>query len=135
MMSVTNLSIYVFTDLSAFPQEKLQFVHPCEPHVDAGITKVYLAKSLDELTLFLSLRAEELADNGMAIYMFVSNSGAWLPDGDSQILRSYLFGPSGFWTMAPLCCAAKFDPFLSLDCALHPGAIQGKEGIKFCSVA
>ena len=27
--------------------------------------------------------------------------------------------------MAPLCCAAKFDPFLSLDCAphaLHPGA-------------
>ena len=48
---------------------------------------------------------------------------AWLPDGDSQILRLYVFGPLGFWTMAPLCCAAKFDPFLSLDCALHPGAI------------
>ena len=42
---------------------------------------------------------------------------AWLPDGCSQILRSYVFGPSGFWTMAPLRCAAKFDPFLSLDCA------------------
>ena len=41
---------------------------------------------------------------------------AWLPDGDSHNLRSYLFGPSGFWTMAPLRCAAKFDPFLSLDC-------------------
>ena len=31
---------------------------------------------------------------------------------------------------------AKFDPFLSLDCArvegVGPGAIQGKEGIKFC---
>ena len=26
----------------------------------------------------------------------------WLPDGDSQILRLYVFGPSGFWTMAPL---------------------------------
>ena len=39
--------------------------------------------------------------------------------------------------MAPLRCAAKFDPFLSLDCApaLHPGAIQGKEGIKFCYLA
>ena len=43
---------------------------------------------------------------------------AWLPDGDSQIFRSYVFGPSGFWTMAPLRYAAKFDPFLSLDCAL-----------------
>ena len=40
--------------------------------------------------------------------------------------------------MALLRYAAKFDPFLSLDCAphaLHPGAIQGKEGIKFCHLA
>ena len=44
----------------------------------------------------------------------------WLPDGYSQIFRSYVFGPSGFWTMAPLRCAAKFDPFLSLDCAPRP---------------
>ena len=42
---------------------------------------------------------------------------AWLPDGYSQFFRLYVFGPSGFWTMAPLRCAAKFDPFLSLDCA------------------
>ena len=27
---------------------------------------------------------------------------AWLPDGYSQIFRSYVFGSSGFWTMAPL---------------------------------
>ena len=26
---------------------------------------------------------------------------AWLPDGYSQIFRSYVFGLSGFWTMAP----------------------------------
>ena len=31
-----------------------------------------------------------------------------------------MFGPSGFWTMAPLRYAAKFDPFLSLDCAPRP---------------
>ena len=40
--------------------------------------------------------------------------------------------------MAPLCYAAKFDPFLSLYCApfaFHPGAIQGKEGISFCHLA
>ena len=30
--------------------------------------------------------------------------------------------PSGYWTMAPLRYAAKFDPFLSLDCDPHtPG--------------
>ena len=32
-------------------------------------------------------------------------------------LESYVFSPSGFWIMAPLRYAAKFDPFLSLDCA------------------
>ena len=52
----------------------------------------------------------------------------WLPDGDSQILRSFVFGPSGFLTMAPLRCAAKFDPFLSLDCAPTPSTLaQSKE--------
>ena len=42
---------------------------------------------------------------------------AWLPDGYSQIFRTYVFGPSGFFTIAPLRYAAKFDPFLSLVCA------------------
>ena len=53
-------------------------------------------------------------------------------------LESYVFGPSGFWTVAPLRYPTKFDSFLSLDCAptpSHPGAIQGKEGIKFCHLA
>ena len=53
---------------------------------------------------------------------------ACLPDGYSQIFRSYVFGPSGFWTMAPLRCAAKFGPFLSLDCAPIPSTLaQSKE--------
>ena len=54
----------------------------------------------------------------------------WLPDGYSRIFRSYVFGPlgSGFWTMAPLRCTAKFDPFLSLDCAPTPSTLaQSKE--------
>ena len=43
-------------------------------------------------------------------------------------LRSYVFGPSGFWTMAPLRYAAKFDPFLSLHCAPTPSTLpQSKE--------
>ena len=33
--------------------------------------------------------------------------------------------------------AAKFNPFLSVDCARVEGggAIQGKEGVKFCQLA
>ena len=43
-------------------------------------------------------------------------------------LESYVFGPLGFWTMAPLRYAAKFDPFLSLDCAPTPSTlVQSKE--------
>ena len=51
---------------------------------------------------------------------------AWLLDGYSQIFRSFVFGPSGFWTMAPLRYAAKFDPFLSLDCARVEGVGERK---------
>ena len=43
-------------------------------------------------------------------------------------LESYVFGPPGFWTMAPLHYAAKFVPFLSLDCAPTPSTlVQSKE--------
>ena len=53
---------------------------------------------------------------------------AWLPDSYIQIFRSYVFGPSGFWIMATLDYAAKFDPFLSLDCAHTPSTLaQSKE--------
>ena len=56
------------------------------------------------------------------------NDKAWLPDGYSRLFRSHVFGPSGFWTMAPLRYAAKFDPYLSLDCAPTPSTLaQSKE--------
>ena len=39
-----------------------------------------------------------------------------------------MFGPSGVRTMALLCYAAKFDRFLSLDCAPTPSTLaQSKE--------
>ena len=34
---------------------------------------------------------------------------------------NHVFGSLGFWTLAPLRYAAKFDPFLSLDCARVEG--------------
>ena len=42
---------------------------------------------MDELALFLSLRAEEIADNGMAIYMMVSKSVSVL---STKTLEPYL---------------------------------------------
>ena len=56
-----------------------------------------------------------------------------LPDGYGQIFRLYVFGSSGFWTMAPLRYAAECDPFLFLDCAPTPFTLaQSKKRIKFC---
>ena len=61
---------------------------------------------------------------------------SWLPDGYSQILRSHVFGPLGFLTVAPLRYKIRSLLFLGLrPPALHPGKIQGKEGIKFCHLA
>ena len=58
--------------------------------------------------------------------------------GQSQLVSILVDDPN----IGPIerhgCQMAKFDPFLSLDCARVEGvegAIQGKEGIKFCSVA
>ena len=72
------------------------------------------------------------ADGPYPIYAIDHHSwfDPWLPDGYSRIFRSYVFGPSGFWTMAPLHCAAIIDPFLSLNCARVEGG-----GIKFCHLS
>ena len=65
----------------------------------------------------------------LIFFYFSSSSGpTWLQDGYSRIFRSYVFGPSGFWTMALLSYPAKFDPFLSLDCIPTPSTLaQSKE--------
>ena len=53
---------------------------------------------------------------------------AWLPDGYSKFLDCNCLALQSWRTMAPLRCAAKFDPFLSLDCAPQPTTpAQSKE--------
>ena len=55
-------------------------------------------------------------------------NSAWLPDGYSQIFRSYVFEPLAFWTKVPLRYAAKFNLFLSSDCTPTPSTLaQSKE--------
>ena len=58
----------------------------------------------DELSKMLE--GEELLSmqerTAVAATLRFDNNGehqAWLPDGYSQIFKSYVFGPSGFWTM------------------------------------
>ena len=67
--------------------------------------------------------AAAVAWRGMGMAAVVAQ---WL-ESDFSIV-CHVFGPSGFRTMAPLCYAAKFDPFLSSDCARHiPG--KGRDQI------
>ena len=49
----------------------------------------------------LSGRGDELEEKNSKLG---NELQAWLPDGYNQIFRLYVFGPSGFWTMAPLRC-------------------------------
>ena len=53
----------------------------------------------------------------------------WLPDGYSQILMSYVIDTSGFWTMAPLRYAAKFDPVRTSPSTLAQS--KGRTGSNF----
>ena len=86
-------------------------------------------KSLHQKDSWKNLERVMLENVRGSEVLFLSKScQGWLPDGYSRIFRSYVFGPSGFWTMAPLRYAAKFDPFLSLDCAPTPSTLaQSKE--------
>ena len=68
-------------------------------------------------TLIIGYKKINFKDDTFFAYTTFNRAYPWLPDGYSQFLRLYVFGPSGFWTMAPLRYAAKFDPFLSLDYA------------------
>ena len=55
--------------------------------------------------------------------VFLNHSKLGCQRAIARFLILYVFGPSGFWTMAPLCYAAKFNPFLSLDWAPTPSAL------------
>ena len=63
---------------------------------------------------------------------------SWLPDGYSRICIIVCVWPFGLlnYGSATLGCKMWSLPFLGLrPYPLHPGAIPGKEGIKFCHLA
>ena len=66
-----------------------------------GWNKAMGDKVEQKMVLFFDCNQETCVKRCLSRY-------SWLPDGYSQIFRSCVFGPSGFWTMAPLCYDAKF---------------------------
>ena len=86
-----------------------------------GWNKAMGDKVEQKMVLFFDCNQETCVKRCLSRY-------SWLLDGYSQIFRSCVFGPSGFWTMAPLCYDAKFDPFLSLDCARVEGVGAQSKG-------
>ena len=50
-------------------------MHPAERNVDPAVCDVYRAHGAEDLTLFLKCRAEELADNGLGLYLMVGQPG------------------------------------------------------------
>ena len=44
------------------------------------------------------IKSEIIPELGGVSQNFGGDVKAWLPDGYSQIFRSHVFGPSGFWT-------------------------------------
>ena len=92
----------------------LIFQHVCAPLKVVVLRNLFDPREFDEdasrILEYSSRLREHCAKFGRV-------TKAWLPDGYSQIFRSYVFGPSGFWTMAPLRYTAKFEPSLFLECA------------------
>ena len=60
-------------DLSSFPGEKLRFLNANERNVDPEVEEAFRAVAKKDLSVFLRLRAEELADGGVGLYLMVSD--------------------------------------------------------------
>ena len=72
-------------------------------HSAEKVSLLFSAKSRDELIFRRDIDdiCERSPDTFAASYFVTGNNATRLPDGYSQIFRSYVFGPSGLWTMAP----------------------------------
>ena len=99
--------------------------------INADITLLIKKSTCNVNLLSMSLKAEICLGGDMSRRSSIAPAAA--DDHGCQMaiagfLESYVFGPSGFWTLAPLRCAAKFDPFFSLDYAPTPSTLaQSKE--------
>ena len=124
-MGVVNHSVPQNAEGDAAFQRALSLAEEIIPNGPVGVRMAKIAVNRgSDVDINTGLAIEENC--------YAQVRATWLPDGYSQIFRSHVFGPSGFWTMAPLRYAAKFDPFLSLDCARVEGV--GCNPRKFCSV-
>ena len=58
-------------DIQGYDPSELEFVQPNEPEVSPHIFEKFRSASINDMTIFLQLRAEELADNGEGLFLMV----------------------------------------------------------------
>ena len=67
------LVLLISIDLSSFPVEQLRFLNANERDVDPEVEKAFRVEAKKDLALFLRLRAKELVDGGVGLYLMVSD--------------------------------------------------------------
>ena len=60
-----------FLDLTDFAEQDKKFIHANEINVHPKIFKEWRASAIKDLSLFLKLRAEELCDHGLGLFLMV----------------------------------------------------------------
>ena len=73
----------------------MNFVQPNEANVNHDIFENFRAISLNDLTLFLKLRADELCDNGEGLFMMLGRGDLGCNDSENTKRTSFIRGPNG----------------------------------------
>ena len=71
---MSNLSL-IFAAISGYDKQHLAFIQPNEIGVFPEIFDQWRSSSIEDLALFLQLRAEELCDHGEGIFLMVGGNG------------------------------------------------------------
>ena len=73
----------------------MTFVQPNEANVNYDIFENFRAISLNDLTLFLKLRADELCDNGEGLFMMLGRGDLGCDESENKKRTSFIRGPNG----------------------------------------
>ena len=73
----------------------IKFVQPNEANVNHFIFEQFRKASVDDLSLFLKLRAEELCDNGEGLFLMLGGGSKDKKDPSYALSRSFIKGRNG----------------------------------------
>ena len=76
-------------------QNDVKFVQANEANVNKHIFEEFRKSSIDDLTLFLQLRAEELCDDGEGLFLMLGGGSNDKKDPNYSLSRSFIKGRDG----------------------------------------